>query len=202
MFQCTGPSIKYLQFRVNKKTYQFISLPFGLATSPREFTKLLRSVVAWLRQRGVKLHIYLNAWLMRRVSRTGPDAFRDDHLPTPEARMGYQLWEVRPNTKSGFPVSGNAFQHSIVYSGALPKMRLKVQSVHQHWMSNPIITARDLHRLLGMVVFMAMLVCRGRLRLQPIQWWAPQHGARGTGIGQTRSQFLSGFCKKWPGGHL
>ena len=44
----------------------------------------------------------------------------------------------------------------------LPKMRLKVQSVHHHWMSNPIITARDLHRLLGMVVFMATLVCRGR----------------------------------------
>ena len=32
--------------------------------------------------------------------------------------MGYQLREVRPNTKSGLPVSGNAFQHSTVYSGA------------------------------------------------------------------------------------
>ena len=32
--------------------------------------------------------------------------------------MGYQLREVRPNTKSGRQVSGNAFQHSTVYSGA------------------------------------------------------------------------------------
>ena len=29
---------------------------------------------------------------------------------------------------------------------------LKVQSVHQHWMTDPNITARDLHRLLGMLV--------------------------------------------------
>ena len=39
-------------------------------------------------------------------------------------------------------------------------------------MTNPIITARNLHRLLGMVVFMATLVPRGRLRLRPVQWWA------------------------------
>ena len=30
----------------------------------------------------------------------------------------------------------------------------------------------------------------------------PQHGARGPGAGPTGSQFLSGFCQRWPGGHL
>ena len=44
---------KYLRFVVNKKVYQFTCLPFGLATSPREFTKLLRPVVSLLRQQGV-----------------------------------------------------------------------------------------------------------------------------------------------------
>ena len=52
---------KYLRFVVNKQIYQFTCLPFGLATSPREFTKLLRPVVALLRQRGVRLHVYLDA---------------------------------------------------------------------------------------------------------------------------------------------
>ena len=52
-------------------------------------------------------------------------------------------------------------------------MRLKVQSVHQHWMANPNITARDLHRLLGMLVFMALLVLRGRLSLRP---WCQRTG--------------------------
>ena len=55
---------KYLRFVVNKKVYQFTCLPFGLATSPREFTKLLRPVVSLLRQQGVKLHVYLDDWLI------------------------------------------------------------------------------------------------------------------------------------------
>ena len=63
----------------------------------------------------------------------------------------------------------------------VPKMRLKVQSVHQHWMTNPIITTRDLHRLLGMVVLMATQVPRGRLRLHPVQWWAATAWCQRTG---------------------
>ena len=55
---------KYLRFVVNKKVYQFTCLPFGLATSPREFTKLLGPVVSLLRQQGVKLHVYLDDWLI------------------------------------------------------------------------------------------------------------------------------------------
>ena len=56
---------KYLRFVVNKKVYWFTCLPFGLATSPREFTKLLRPIVSLLRQQGVKLHVYLDDWLIR-----------------------------------------------------------------------------------------------------------------------------------------
>ena len=56
---------RYLRFVVNKQVYQFTGLPFGLATSPREFTKLLRHVVALLRQQGMKLHVYLDDWLIR-----------------------------------------------------------------------------------------------------------------------------------------
>ena len=37
---------KYLCFVVNKQVYQFTCLPFGLATSPWEFTKLLCPAVA------------------------------------------------------------------------------------------------------------------------------------------------------------
>ena len=52
-------------FRGQPVVYQFTCLPFGLATSPREFTKLLRPVVSLLRQQGVKLHVYLDDWLIR-----------------------------------------------------------------------------------------------------------------------------------------
>ena len=70
----------------------------------------------------------------------------------------------------------------------LPKMRVKVQSVHHHWMANLNITARDLHRLLGMLVFMASLVRRGRLRLRPVQWWAATAWCQRTGNWSDRIQ--------------
>ena len=56
---------KVFAFVVIKRVYQFTCLPFGLATSLREFTKLPRPVVALLRKRGVKLHVYLEDWLIR-----------------------------------------------------------------------------------------------------------------------------------------
>ena len=68
----------------------------------------------------------------------------------------------------------------------LPKMLLKVQSIHQHWMTNPNITARDLHRLLGM--FMSSLVRRGRLHLRPVQWWAATSWCQKTGSWSDRIQ--------------
>ena len=70
----------------------------------------------------------------------------------------------------------------------LPKIRLKVQSVHQHWIANPNISARDLHRLLSMLVFMASLVRRGWLRLRPVQWWAATAWCQRTGNWSNRIQ--------------
>ena len=41
-----------------------LTLPFGLAPAPLVFTKLLRPVVAFLRQRGVRLVVYLDDFLL------------------------------------------------------------------------------------------------------------------------------------------
>ena len=79
--------------------------------------------------------------------------------------MGYQLREVRPDTKPGLPVSGKAFQHSTVYTGALAENASQGPVSSSALDEQPIVTARDLHSVLGMVVFMATLILRGRLRL-------------------------------------
>ena len=154
---------RYLRLVVNKRVYQFTCLPFGLATSPREFTKLLRPVIALLRQLGVKLHIYLDDWLI--------------HTDTPkQARLHAQMtisvlqflgWMI--NYKSGLPVHRDAVQHLTVHSGASAEDASESPVCSSTLDDNPVITTRDLHRLLDMVVFMATLVPRGRLRLRPVQ---------------------------------
>lgn len=51
---------KILRFRFQNQLYEFNCLPFGLNTAPLVFTKLLRSVAKYLRQRGCKVVIYLD----------------------------------------------------------------------------------------------------------------------------------------------
>ena len=104
---------------VNKQVYQFTCLPFGLATSLREFTKLLRPVVALLGQRGVKLHVYLDDWLIHANS---PDQAQPHAQTTISVLqffgLDHKLREVRPHSKSGFPVHWDAVQHLTIHSGA------------------------------------------------------------------------------------
>ena len=55
---------KYLRFKWEKKMYQFTCLPFGLASAPRLFTKVLRPVVGYLRGIGIRCVIYLDDLLL------------------------------------------------------------------------------------------------------------------------------------------
>lgn len=54
---------KFLRFQWRKTTYQFIALPFGLATVPYIFTKIIRPVVTYLRKRGFQSVVYLDGFL-------------------------------------------------------------------------------------------------------------------------------------------
>ena len=58
-------SRKYLRFFLNSKAYQFTALPFGLATVPLEFTKVVREVKLMAQARGIRIHQYLDDWLLR-----------------------------------------------------------------------------------------------------------------------------------------
>ena len=180
---------KYLRFVVNKKVYQFTCLPFGLATSPREFTKLLRPVVSLWRQQGVKLHVYLDDCLIK--ADTPEEA--QLHSQTTIKVLQFLGWIINfekcdLTPSQDFQFIGMQFNIRRFTVAPLPKMLVKVQSVHQHWMANPNITARDLHRLIGMLVFMALLVRRGRLRLRPVQWWAATAWCQRTGNWSDRIQ--------------
>ena len=55
---------KYSRYRWEKRMYQFKCLPFGLASAPRIFTKVLRPVVGYLRGIGIRSVIYLDDLLL------------------------------------------------------------------------------------------------------------------------------------------
>lgn len=59
----------FLQFKWKNTPFQFICLPFGLSSAPWVFTKLLKPVVAYWRQQGIRLIIYLDDILILNQSR-------------------------------------------------------------------------------------------------------------------------------------
>jgi len=54
----------YLRFMFGGQLYQFNCLPFGLSSAPRVFTKLLKPVVAFLREKGYLSVIFLDDILL------------------------------------------------------------------------------------------------------------------------------------------
>ena len=58
-------SRKYLRFHFNGQTYQFTVLPFGLSTVPLEFTKVVKEVKLMAQSQGIRIHQYLDDWLVR-----------------------------------------------------------------------------------------------------------------------------------------
>ena len=61
-------SWKYLRFHVQGQTYQFKALPFGLSTAPLEFTVIAKEVKLMAIHRGIRIHQYLDDWLVRATS--------------------------------------------------------------------------------------------------------------------------------------
>ena len=58
-------SRKYLRFHVQGRTYQFKALPFGLSTALMEFTVLAKEVKLMAIHKGIRVHQYLDDWLVR-----------------------------------------------------------------------------------------------------------------------------------------
>ena len=104
---------RYLRFCHNGTTWQFTVLPFGLSTSPRVFTKILKPVLAYAPSPSDKI-----AHVPRRLvakPRDTPGSSRAHILaqvPVPKARVGFKPREIGSNPISGCHLSGDRAGHS------------------------------------------------------------------------------------------
>ena len=125
--------------------------------------------------KGFKLNVYLDCWL---ICTSSPVQAR-----TPANLVLQVLQHLRwviNFSKSDLPPSQQFNFISMQFSmctyimASLPQLGVKIQNTLDHWRSHPRVTARDLHRLLGILTFMATLVPRGQPCLRTIQWWASE----------------------------
>ena len=61
-------SRKYMRFHIQGRTYKFEALPFGLSTAPMDFTVIVKEVKLMAIHKGIRIHQYLDDWLVRAKS--------------------------------------------------------------------------------------------------------------------------------------
>ena len=163
-------SRKYLRFCLKGRVFQFRALPFGLATSPFVFTRLMVVIATHLRVRAIILFPYLDDWLVRNQRRLQLIKDREFTL-----RLISSLGLIINREKSelipsqNFTFIGMEFitQDNIV---RVPWDRVLCILDLIGWFRKQVaVTARMFLSLLGKLSASAQFVVLGRLHLRPLQ---------------------------------
>ena len=149
-------SQKYLRFHFQGVTYQFTSLPFGLATAPLIFTSIVKEVK-----------------LIAKTKMHGTDS------KITKAGEGFGLYsqpqEVRPHTSQRFDFLGYHFLLDLALVKPTQDRWTKLQEMFHHLSMKSVISARTLMSTIGLLASTEKTVKLGRMHMRPFQWHLKTH---------------------------
>ena len=164
-------SRKYLRFFLFNQTFQFTALPFGLATAPLEFTKVVKEVKLMAQARGIRIHQFLDNWLLRAPS---PEICLQ-HTQTLLALCRQLGWVVNMAKSELVPkqvFNFVGYRFDLIPGRVLPTqdrwetLQEKLRFIKGHHQC----TVRQFMSLIGLLTATEKQVCAGRLHMRPIQW--------------------------------
>ena len=169
-------SRKYLRFHLHGQTFQFRALPFGLATAPLEFTKVVKEVKLMAQSRGIRIHQYLDDWLLRAP-------FREACVNQTRTLMALcqQLgWLVNLQKSELVPQQEFNFvgYHFDLAKGLVKPTQERWQTLTQKikmLMNRDHCSVREFMSLIGLLTATEKQVVSGRLHMRPIQWHLKNH---------------------------
>ena len=161
---------KFVRFSWEGTLYEFACLPFGLSIAPRVFTKIMKPVVALLRQLGIRLIIYLDDLLIMAQSKEMLNCHASTTLHLLE-NLGFMINYLKsvliPATTMeflGFLIDSQAM------TLALPRDKVrKVKKECQSALNHPQVTVRELAKLLGHLTSTIQAVFPGPLHFRHLQ---------------------------------
>ena len=164
-------SRKYIRFHIQGETYQYKALPFGVSTAPMEFTIVAKKVKLLAMKQGIRIHQYLDDWLVR--ARSHQTCLQ--HTQTLVALCRKLGWLVNEEKSELEPKQVFNF---IGYRVDLKEGR--VRPTPEHWqtlqtkipeiMASPVCPVRNLMSLIGLLTATEKQVHLGHLHMRPIQW--------------------------------
>ena len=169
-------SRKYLRFHLNSQTYQFTALPFGLSMAPLEFTKVVKEVKLMAQSQGIRIHQYLDDWLVRAPCQETCQR----HTQTLLDLCRTLGWVVNMSKSELVPQQVfNFVGYHFDFSQGL------VKPTQERWITlsqkisfllgQQTISVRQFMSLIGLLTATEKQVVSRRLHMRPIQWHLKKH---------------------------
>ena len=164
-------SRKYMRFHIQGKTYQFKALPFGLSTAPMEFT-VIAKVVKWLAMKqGIRIHQYLDDWLVRarslQVCRQ-----QTQNLVALCKDLGWLVNQEKSELEPKQIFNFVGYQFNLKQGRVRPTQERwqSPQAKIREILASPVCPVRNFMSLIGLLTATEKQVHMGRLHMKPIQW--------------------------------
>ncbi len=161
-----------LRFAFRGRAYQYRVLPFGIALSPRTFTKCVDAALAPLRLQGIRILNYIDDWLI--LAQSEQLAVRHQYVVLAHMKdLGLRL---NANKSLLHPVQRTTYL-GVVWDSNTMQARLspaRIESILTtvaRVREGQSLTAKLFQKLLGLMAAASNVVTFGQLHMRPLQWW-------------------------------
>ena len=192
-----------VRFHLQGRSYQFKALPFGLSTAPMEFTVVAKEVKLMELQKGIRIHQYLDDWLVR-ASTHDTCLQHTQTLVTLCQELGWLVNREKSELVPQQVFNFVGYQFDLKEGRVRPTeercqtLTDKIRSI----LSDPVCPVRQFMSLIGLLTATEKQVHLGRLHMRPIQWHLEKQleGPRITRKGDPCSQIPPPSSKVVAGG--
>ena len=169
-------SRKYLRFCLRSQVFQFTSLLFGLATAPQVFTMIVKEVKLMALSRGIRLHQYLDDWLIRAESQEEAQVNTQTVVDLTQS-LGWIINQEKSELKPTLVFSFVGYEYHLDSALVKPTQErwLRLQDLILRLKSKHVLTARCLMSLIGLLASTEKMVPEGRLHVRPFQFHSKEH---------------------------
>ncbi|CAM4576079.1 unnamed protein product [Leuciscus chuanchicus] len=168
---------KFLRFAFGGKAYQYRVLPFGLALSPRTFTKCVDAALAPRRLQGIRIMNYIDDWLILAQSHQLAVQHRDvvlAHMKELGLRLNAKKSVLSPLQRTTFlgVVWDSVSMQALLSPPRVDSILAAVKSVKL----GQLLTVKQFQRLSGLMAAASNGIPFGLLHMRPLPWWLRTRG--------------------------
>ena len=167
---------KFFAFKLGRRTFVFLKMPFGLTTAPWAFSRVMKPIKAFPRRRGVRIFSFLDDFLILAVS----FHLSKKHTNWTLVLLEWLNFRINKEKSSFHPLQKLEYLGVILdlrsLTLSLPHDKVeKVLSICRQGRTDVWMTRRELERLVGFLNFTTCALSLGRLHLIPLIRWMNSH---------------------------